>query len=86
MIHLKTSPIIDFSDLLSPSVGEVSNALEKKSNEFELTFLRPEMQVAQTINNRTTVFQKPQSPSERKFPTNFDEKPNYLLQISCRMN
>ena len=74
MFHLKASPLIDYSDLLSPSVGEVSNALERRTNdEIQLAFLQPEMQVSKTNGNNRQI---PQSPPDRKFTSNFDKQNN----------
>ena len=38
MIHLKTAAMLDYSELKSPSMGEVSQALEEN---FKLIFLQP---------------------------------------------
>jgi hypothetical protein len=74
MFHLKASPLIDYSDLLSPSVGEVSNALERRTNdEIQLAFLQPEMQVSKTNGNNRQI---PQSPPDRKFTSNLDKQNN----------
>lgn len=74
MFHLKASPLIDYSDLLSPSVGEVSNALERRTNdEILLANLQPEMQVSMTNGNNR---QNPHSPPERKFTSNLDKLNN----------
>ena len=73
MIHIKPPKMIDFSDLKSPSIGEVSHALDKN---IEFTFLQPPNKNSKIdkgsensgIDNcqSSNSIQKPDSTSESK--------------------
>jgi hypothetical protein len=71
MIHLKTPTMLDYSDLKSPSLGEVSEALEKN---IGLRFVQPSNKEPRRdtsskesgSSQSSDCLQKPDSTSESK--------------------